>query len=564
MSSDRTATPSVQQHEQQPTSESAHQPGQLLQLCRVLLAIVKSQLPEDSQSWLAALESSDPNAVLLQQLKQQEQELVAAVDALVAQPVLLHLPRPLSELLPEEHFAAINSSAATQPANSSSTSSTSDPAETETAHVVLVTRGLLAELLQRCSDSSVRRQVYQQVLQPKLAQAAVLLDRLARSRQQQARLTGFDSYLDLTQQRMSVGGSGCAQHSSSNGLQPGPDRRVRDPGVSDQRVDFLLQLAAELQPLAQQEVAYITQQQQQKAKQPHQPAGAEAQTDLQQQGQQQEFEPLADESEQQQSSRGPWDWDFLLHKMQEQRTGVLRDSRLQQHLHLHGVVHGFSSLLQQVLGVQLVIRPAGQAEVWGQHVVPLMVVKQCSESCTQSTDQLQQPQQPAIHADPEQQSCAGAQASSQYELLGTIYLDVAGGYGCRMLRYTGAQSNSSTRAAAEGMAVWQKQAARAPAVAVGLSGSLLTTPDVEEQPGFSLQRQQDSCGGLLGQQDTARSLQGAALSAVNSSGDGGCCNGTVLSVSQLWEFGHEMGHALHLILSIRWVCSALRQNNRLQ
>lgn len=86
VNSDRAFGSLAQHNVQQQAPAYVCQPSQLLQLCRVLLASVKHHLPEDSQSWLAALESSNPNAVLLQQLKQEDYELVARIDAVVALP----------------------------------------------------------------------------------------------------------------------------------------------------------------------------------------------------------------------------------------------------------------------------------------------------------------------------------------------------------------------------------------------------------------------------------------------------------------------------------------------
>ncbi|WIA35496.1 hypothetical protein OEZ86_003925 [Tetradesmus obliquus] len=45
----------------------------------------------------------------------------------------------------------------------------------------------------------------------------------------------------------------------------------------------------------------------------------------------------------------------------------------------------------------------------------------------------------------------------------------------------------------------------------------------------------------------AQPLPGSSSSSSSSAGD----DALVLSVAQLWEFGHEMGHALHLVLSSR-------------
>lgn len=85
--------------QQQKTSRSRYTMPlpQLLQLCRVLLACVTAQLPQDSLTWLAAQELPDPNAVQLQQLRQQERELIAAIDDVIAR------PGELEHMLTAEH-----------------------------------------------------------------------------------------------------------------------------------------------------------------------------------------------------------------------------------------------------------------------------------------------------------------------------------------------------------------------------------------------------------------------------------------------------------------------------
>lgn len=83
--SDSSTSPGAQQQQQQGTKHPLHA-QQLLQLCGILLSSVTDQLPQDSLSWLAALEQPDTNAELLKQLQQQEQDMIAAIDAVVSEP----------------------------------------------------------------------------------------------------------------------------------------------------------------------------------------------------------------------------------------------------------------------------------------------------------------------------------------------------------------------------------------------------------------------------------------------------------------------------------------------
>jgi hypothetical protein len=57
-----------------------------LWLSNVLTAALSDSLPSDSLQWLAALELPDPAAVALQQQRQREQQIVAAIDAALNKP----------------------------------------------------------------------------------------------------------------------------------------------------------------------------------------------------------------------------------------------------------------------------------------------------------------------------------------------------------------------------------------------------------------------------------------------------------------------------------------------
>jgi hypothetical protein len=203
---------------------------------------------------------------------------------------------------------------------------------------------------------------------------------------------------------------------------------------------------------------------------------------------------------QQAAYTGPWDWDFLQYQATLPHTSALQQGAavLQQHLQLSGVVAGFSCLLHDMLCLRLVPRAAVGAEVWAPHVLVLDVVKQ------------QQQQQ-------QQQGSA---------LLGSVYVDIGGGYGARMLRYARRVAGAGADAVAGSAAALHKL----PAVAVGISGCRLAP-----------QQQQMVGSPAISAEEVRR---------------GGCAPvaaGLVLSVSQLWEIAHELGHAVHLVASSRWV-----------
>lgn len=105
--------------------------------------------------------------------------------------VLVQLPQPLDQLLQQDHDTKPNSvdvnpaqqltSASDAASDMPATSSDGDHSSSgASSHVLPVTRSLLAQLMQRCSNTSVRQQVYLEVLQPKLEEATALLNKLAR------------------------------------------------------------------------------------------------------------------------------------------------------------------------------------------------------------------------------------------------------------------------------------------------------------------------------------------------------------------------------------------------
>jgi hypothetical protein len=426
-----------------------------------------------------------------------------------------------------------------------------------------------------------------------------------------AQLTGFNSYLQQVQQRLAISSSSSSSSTSSDSQ--------TDSGTSSSAVDFLLQLSEALKPLAAQEVQWVLQQaaqqtslQRQREMQLVQHQGAQQgqqeqqdtesvqpesatpeQPPLQQQQQQQQNvqlkqdqqkheDAVADadavgaesatpeqQQQQQQGTFSSWDWDYQLHNAHTDLLQQLRNPVLQQHLQLESVLMGLSGLLQRLLGVQLLLRPAAPAEAWGQHVRVAMVVQQ--------QQQQQRQQQRQQHLDKEEAAAEGMTAAGcAVEVLGTVYLDVGGGYGTRVLRYTRAEDRSPTTSSVSSMQLslpagerisaslqWEQlhagvqqqllqQCSSAAAVAVGISGRRIGVQSQAEQEGQQQQQQQS----LLQEppdddEDDAAITDATSDTARPDSSSSSSSDAVVLSVSQLWELGHEMGHALHLVLSSR-------------
>lgn len=306
---------------------------------------------------------------------------------------------------------------------------------------------------------------------------------VCRCRQAQAQLSGCPDYYTLTQQRL---------HPATN----------CDSDGEPHEIEFLLQLQEALAPLCQQEVEWVVSQATKQL-----PASSQQQQQQQLGGQQQQWGGVgAADSTPAAVITGPWDWDHLLQTALQPLSRSLQDNAglLQQHMQLSGVVAGFSGLLQGLgLGVQLVPRAAGEAEVWAPHV---MVLDVCQHQQQQQTAQaVDEPsRQPASHVQ-----------------LGTVYLDVGGGYGARMLRYARLAPDSSSIDSV------------LPVVAVGISGTRIAFRHQQQQQ----QQQVESPGAHT-------NSSGCAVSpAVDC----------VLSIPQLWELAHELGHAAHLVLSSRCV-----------
>lgn len=293
-------------------------------------------------------------------------------------------------------------------------------------------------------------------------------------------------------------------------------QRLQGPGVhpgaepgQPHLLETLMQLQGVLLPLCQQEVAWIASHADTPAQLAANPASTAGEHMTDTAGTQQQ-----DNGQQPQAAPGPWDWDYLQHKATQSLTSALQQESglLQQHLQLSGVVAGFAALLHNLLGLQLVPRAAAGAEVWAPHVLVLDVVHHG-----------QQPQQQAGAALP--------------PLLGTIHVDIGGSYGARVLRY--ARSTPSS-----GGAAYQHAA-----VAVGISGSRIPTPAAAPAPAPAQQQQHQQQHNTSNSNSTSTIRGGAAAEA-----DGAAVPQAarlVLSVSQLWELAHELGHAVHLVASSR-------------
>lgn len=321
----------------------------------------------------------------------------------------------------------------------------------------------------------------------------------------------------MTQQQLAqLQATAAAGGSRTAGLGPAADEAHLGP------LDSLLSLHESLAPLCEQEVVRISRQaSMQPALQEQQPkhAGRQCRADDPAQpssssssstGQAIEGDAAAGptELEQQQfvQQTGPWDWDFLLHQATLPYTTALKKGAvvLQQHLQPSCVMNGFSRLLQDLLGLQLLPRPAaatGPADVWAPHVLVLDVILQ------QQQGQQQQQQQ-------------------GLELLGTVYIDIGGGYGARMLRYARSKAGINGAAAAADVSAYEL-----PAVAVGISGARVPAPQCQQEQG-------------------APTPHIEVTAAADASGSEASV-GLVLSVAQLWELGHELGHAVHLVCSSR-------------
>lgn len=181
---------------------------------------------------------------------------------------------------------------------------------------------------------------------------------------------------------------------------------------------------------------------------------------------------------------------------------------LQPYMQLDALLQGLSTLLQPLLGLQLVARQPVAAEVVSSGVRVLAVVHE------------------------------------QEGLLGTVYCELGGGYGARMLRFTRPHAGAGTgaKAVAEALAGAEDR------------GSSAAAPASRCAAGEAAQQRQplwaDECR-LSAEASAALAAASMDLPVV-SIGLGGTPNEAgLLGPSGLWELMHEMGHALHLLLSAR-------------
>jgi hypothetical protein len=198
---------------------------------------------------------------------------------------------------------------------------------------------------------------------------------------------------------------------------------------------------------------------------------------------------------------------------------------LRPHLGLDSVLAGFSTLLQPLLGAALLPRaPAGGgAEAWGPRVRVLSVVDR------------------------------------RGGLLGTLYVDPGGGYGTRVLRHgawpwlpPGSGGGGGDGGKGQGDAVdggWAAQRLWAAAEAQRSGAepaSAAWPPPLEPELVSSLQ------GAAAGAPAIAIGLSGPQPPGGGGSGGSGGEDEEAtdaLSLPLLWELSHELGHAVHLLLS---------------
>jgi hypothetical protein len=411
-----------------------------------------------------------------------------------------------------------------------------------------------------------------------LSAATMLMhgDTSLRCRAQHARLAGYGSFYSMTQQRLQAAAASSSQLQDS----------------TQHRIGFLIQLQEALDPLCQQEVAWVagqasrrhsehpgqldnnhTHQQQQEPdpeqqqQQHNSPQHAEVGSDILQAtatlhntghcSEQGVGSPAhlqtgtLSETEQQ---SGPADWDYMLYQaILPYRQSLQHEAAvLQQHLQLSGVVAGFDRLLQDVICVRLVPRQAAAAaaaaDLWAPHILVLDLFDAWNGQDA-LTAQQQQQQEDQLAADSSKQVHSSQQGGRAGQLLGTVYVDVGGGYGTRMLRYArnvpGSGSSTAAGCAAHTL----------PAAAVGISGSRLppVSPQGQKLAGTGAR----PTGTPAAPPAAPAAAVAAAVDTASAVTDQAAGGGQVeawessLSVSQLWELAHELGHAVHLVASSR-------------
>lgn len=190
---------------------------------------------------------------------------------------------------------------------------------------------------------------------------------------------------------------------------------------------------------------------------------------------------------------------FAHHLQAREQAGLdIAPAELAPHLALDSVLAGLSSLLDQLLGVQLLPRQLAEAERMG-------------------------------HAS----SRALAVVSATRGLVGTLYIDPGGGYGTRMVRLGSPVQASSSSSGGGGGG--------------GTDGSSTAHATRQEgsAAGPALQQQQ---GGVAADVDV-QVMVGLPAASVGLGAE--LATGDTLTTSGLWELVHEAGHAVHLLLSSR-------------
>jgi len=501
-----------------PPPPQQQQQQQQLRLCTALLRALQRGAPTgagatlDTGAWAAALEAPDAAQARLGQLQQQESDLLSQLDALMSDPALAPVVTlPLSDVQPHHHQTHQQQPALDAAPNSNE--DTLDPPQDQDRDVpALLTRAATARLLTRSPSPTARRAAYAAGLLPRLRSGSALLGALARCRQEMAALCGARDYPGL-----------CC-------------RQLVAPGGAEV-AGFLQEVAEGLRAAADEQVAALLQQQ--------------------------EGEGEEEEGEGTQLGLQPWDWERLNEQACALDAATLES--LRPHLTLDAVLLGFSSLLQHLLGVALLPRR----------------VSSSSGSGSSSTELWH----PAVRT--------LAVVHRERGLLGTLYIDTmsGGGYGTRVLRHAPwrwqqqqqqpqpqqqqrRQDGSSSESSEENEFVdsgasgglWQGELTAAQMWAAAEQLQMPSTQPTSSSGGGD----GGGADGLL-QLDahTAAKLQQAAASrpAVtiglsgprqrsSGSGGGGAAQQSEqhelelqLSLPLLWELGHEMGHAIHLLLS---------------
>jgi hypothetical protein len=210
---------------------------------------------------------------------------------------------------------------------------------------------------------------------------------------------------------------------------------------------------------------------------------------------------------------------MLCHHLQSQLAQLsLEDLQdLQPYLQLQQVLTGFDQLLQLSMGLSLQPRPAAAGETWNGRV---LVYELWEVPDSQQQQQQRQQQDNEVEATLAQRGKAAAgnttaQRSSSSKLLGTVYLDPSGGFSTQLLLYGALYPGGLQRQEQQQQQQQQEDDSQDSASSSSSSSNRYTVPAVT----VGLQSQ-----GVLGGTHAQLALG-------------------------LWEFCHELGHAVNFILS---------------